>query len=67
MTLPVAPAIATEVALAWHVNLEAIHGGHCNEDHLAGMMHLTMKATLIGDMGRIKLNNQVLGLDWRFR
>ena len=35
LTLPVAPAIATEVALAYYVILEATHCGHCYEDHLA--------------------------------
>jgi hypothetical protein len=59
MALPVAPAIATEVALAYHVILEAIRCGHCNEDHLASMIQVTMKVMLIGDSGRIKLDNEV--------
>lgn len=59
MTLPVAPAIAAEVALAYHVILEAIRCGHCNENHLASMMHVTMKTMRIGDTGRIKLSNRV--------
>jgi hypothetical protein len=60
MTLPMAPAIATEIALTYHVILEALRGGHCNEDHLASMMQVTMKTMLIANRGHIKLDHEVL-------
>jgi hypothetical protein len=43
MTLPVAPAIATEISLAYHIILEALNCGHGNEAHLASMLQMTIK------------------------
>lgn len=59
MTLPVAPAIATELALVYHVILEAMRRGHGNEAHLGSMLQLTIRTLLIGEKGRVRLKQHV--------
>jgi hypothetical protein len=59
MTLPVAPAIATEISLAYHIILEALNCGHGNEAHLASMLQMTIKTVLLGERSCVKLNEHV--------
>jgi hypothetical protein len=59
MTLSVAPAIATELALVYHVILEAMRHSYGNEAHFGSMMQLTIKTMLIGESGRVKLKQHV--------
>lgn len=59
MTLPLAPAIAIELALVYHAVLEAIRLGYGNEAHFASMLQLTLKTMMIGKSGPVKLRPQV--------
>jgi len=60
LALSLAPSVANEIALAYHVIAETIRRSRCSEDRLASMMTVTGKAMLMRDAGHIKPSNQVL-------
>jgi len=59
MMLPMAPPVAGDLALAYHLILEALRKGCGNEDHMASMMQLTIKTMLVGESSGLKLRPQV--------
>jgi hypothetical protein len=59
MTLPLAPTIATEISLAYHIILEALNCGHGNEAHLATMLQMTIKTVLLGEKSCAQLNDHL--------
>ncbi|WP_250475667.1 hypothetical protein [Caballeronia sp. GAFFF1] len=48
MSIPMSPAVAVELALSYHLILEALRTGFGNSDHLARMLQLTLKTMLVG-------------------
>ncbi|CAL8481776.1 protein of unknown function (plasmid) [Caballeronia sp. S22] len=59
MSLPTSPAAAVELALAYHLILEALREDCGNEDYITSMMQLTLKTMLVGESSGVKLKAQV--------
>jgi hypothetical protein len=59
MTLPMAPAIACEVALAYHLILETLRRGHGNGFHFSSMAQVTIKTMLLGKRSYLKLGERL--------
>lgn len=60
MSLPIAPAIAAELALVYHVVLEALWGGYGNESHAATMVQLVAFTRLIAETNRTRLRSRAI-------
>jgi hypothetical protein len=50
MMLPIAPAVASEISLDYHLTLEVLRSGHGDEYHLGSMAQAIYTAMFLGQM-----------------